>query len=619
MNDTERESLVTIFEPKIPDTIYQDLQQDDQDRESPEITCVEEVNVGQDTDGGEELEIRCQKCPQLFLTEADLILHNDFKHGEIDETLNNLKDFNVLLDEEEEIEGRKEKQKTEKGKVLKPKKSIEEICHDLKNPQQPVIKFKWPKLKPKTKPPSDDNEKDIVLEESMQKSKLKPDIVSETKGKESAQVASGKEKVYATTSQEEPNKLERRKQTKKMAQKDQAKASHPKTSRKSAPSLTKKDAPKCFKRKDWNEEGKWRSGFLHLCQATFFKSWSEAKVWLEQNLDHLVLGEDDNGGSTPKTPIKGSPKIKSRSKTPIKKEPKTPRKTPTKLKTSNETGALTPNKLVSKTPAKCVVKTPQKIETKTPKKIETKTPKKIQTKTPKKIETKTPRKLQSKTPIKTELKTPTKSKHKTPVKSESKRSAKSDLKPALKTPAKSKALERDTLKNVKPSNQKKTAKTPSKCEKPKISIKCKKPKYVIKNFNISPSVSNLDETNETDESVVEKRKAEVDSESPAKRRKTSYVEGDAQNLVEGGLHVKWDCNQCGATFPVKRNLAIHMQKKHGIYDHFDQPNESKVLKTPSKKKSWDCDACDFQFELKRDLATHKESQHKPKRVRGPRP
>ena len=128
-----------------------------------------------------------------------------------------------------------------------------------------------------------------------------------------------------------------------------------------------------------------------------------------------------------------------------------------------------------------------------------------------------------------------------------------------------------------------------------------------------------DKMNETDESNVEKRKAEVDSESPAKRRKTSNVEGDAQNLVEGGLHVKWDCNQCGATFPVKRNLAIHMQKKHGIYDHFDQPNESKVLKTPSKRKSWDCDACDFQFELKRDLATHKESQHKPKRVRGPRP
>merc|ERR1719507_2460634 len=44
MNDAERESLVTIFEPKNQET-SPNLQQAERERESPEITCVEEVNV----------------------------------------------------------------------------------------------------------------------------------------------------------------------------------------------------------------------------------------------------------------------------------------------------------------------------------------------------------------------------------------------------------------------------------------------------------------------------------------------------------------------------------------------------------------------------------------------
>ena len=107
MNDAERESLVTIFEPKNQE-ISSNLQEAEKGRESPEITCVEEVNhvddVEEEGGGGvgvgeeEGVQIGCEKCPQLFLTEADLILHTDFQHGEINDTLNNLQDFNVLLE-----------------------------------------------------------------------------------------------------------------------------------------------------------------------------------------------------------------------------------------------------------------------------------------------------------------------------------------------------------------------------------------------------------------------------------------------------------------------------------------------------------------------------------------
>ena len=51
MNDAERESLVTIFEPKNQE-ISPNLQQSEKERESPEITCVEEVNVDNEGGGG---------------------------------------------------------------------------------------------------------------------------------------------------------------------------------------------------------------------------------------------------------------------------------------------------------------------------------------------------------------------------------------------------------------------------------------------------------------------------------------------------------------------------------------------------------------------------------------
>ena len=166
MNDAEKESLVTIFEPKYQE-ISPNLQQAEKERESPEITCVEEVNVDDEEGGGgggggegEGVQIGCEKCRQLFLTEADLILHVDFQHGEINDTLNNLQDFNVLLEEEEEAD----KENPGKVKVSKSKKSIEEICKELETSQRPLIKFKWPKIKVKTKPDSDDDEMDTLLQ-----------------------------------------------------------------------------------------------------------------------------------------------------------------------------------------------------------------------------------------------------------------------------------------------------------------------------------------------------------------------------------------------------------------------------------------------------------------------
>ena len=147
-------------------------------------------------------------------------------------------------------------------------------------------------------------------------------------------------------------------------------------------------------------------------------------------------------------------------------------------------------------------------------------------------------------------------------------------------------------------------------------IKCKKPKSVIKDFNKGNAVINDIDEDENDGDMTKKRKQDENLESETKRRKNSEISDGSKADAEGSLQVKWDCNQCGANFAVKRNLAVHMQKKHGVYDHFDQKNESKVSKTPQKRKSWDCDPCNLQFELKRDLGTHNESQHRAKRAPG---
>ena len=605
MNDAERESLVTIFEPKNQEIIRPDLEQAEKGRESPEITCLEEVRV--DEEGGEEVQIGCQKCPQLFLTEADLILHTDFQHGEINDTLNNLQDFNVLLEEEEA-----EEQNPEKVKVAKSKKSIEEICKELETSQRPLIKFKWPKIKVKTKCDSDDDEIDILLQtkeptkEPQTKEPTKADVPIKAKARASTKkrkpptMVGEEREVLDAGMRTTGNHLKENQTTKKadgeeIEKEDQGERSERDvgaSSKKS--SLTKKDAPMCFKRKDWNQEGKWKSGFLHLCDSIFHQSWPEAKVWLEQNEDHLLRGQKtqifrkENAGKTSQTPKKENKKAEK--KTPVKSESKTAKrseeKTPIKSVAKN-TQSGTSRKSESKPPAKSTSKTPLKT---TPK-----TPTKSTSKTPTKSTSKTPTKSTSKTPLKTTLKTPTKSSSKTPTKTDLK-ATQAPKKSNLKTPMKSEP------------------KTPTKVSK-KILIKYEKPKAVIKDHSIRPLSDDTIEDGD-DENNEKKRVLEGNSESQPKRRKLPELGVGGSNGVNGSLQVKWDCTLCGVNFAVKRNLAIHMQKKHGVYDHFEETNTSKVLKTPKKRKSWDCEPCDFQFELKRDLATHNESQHRPKRAPG---
>ena len=632
MNDAERESLVTIFEEPKNQEISSNLQQAEKDRESPEITCVEEVNLVDDIEGGgegEEVQIGCQKCPQLFLTEADLILHTDFQHGEINDTLNNLQDFNVLLEEEEK---EADKENPEKAKVSKSKKSIEEICKELETSQRPLIKFKWPKVKVKTKPDSDDDEMDNLLQpkEASSKSYQVP-IKSKKVPTSTAGPKQPKNKVQTLSEkgQEVSNAGNHGKGNQKKAEEDKigkdqvegSEASETISSSKKL-SLTKKSAPKCFKRKDWSQEGKWRSGFLHLCDSTFYQSWPEAKLWLEQNQDHLLSGTEsqvltgENAAKTVQTPKKV--KLKAENKTPVKSGPKTPKKSEAKtpIKSVAKKSA-TPRKLESKTPTKSALKTPTKYSSKTPLKSASKSTAKSQSQTPKKSH--------PKTPIKSESKTPTKAKAKTPIKSELRTPRKSELKSALKTPTKSssKTFEKEISKTGLKSNPKKASKAnsaaasksqkkPKEGKTPKIAIKYKKPKSVIKDHS---KVSVINDISMDENDTTKKRKL-ANLESPAKRRKISEVSDGFKGDAEGSLQVKWDCSQCGANFAVKRNLAVHMQKKHGVYDHFDQTNKSKVLKTPQKKKSWDCDPCEFQFELKRDLATHNESQHRAKRAPG---
>ena len=615
MNDAERESLVTIFEPKNQEIIRPDLEQAEKGRESPEITCLEEVRV--DEEGGEEVQIGCQKCPQLFLTEADLILHTDFQHGEINDTLNNLQDFNVLLEEEEA-----EEQNPEKVKVAKSKKSIEEICKELETSQRPLIKFKWPKIKVKTKCDSDDDEIDILLQtkEPTKEPQTKEPTKADVPIKAKAQASTKKRKPPTMVGEEREvldagmrttgNHLKENQTTKKadgdeIEKEDQGERSERDvgaSSKKSFSSLTKKDAPMCFKRKDWNQEGKWKSGFLHLCDSIFHQSWPEAKVWLEQNEDHLLRGQKtqifrkENAGKTSQTPKKENKKAEK--KTPVKSESKTAKrseeKTPIKSVAKN-TQSGTSRKSESKPPAKSTSKTPLKT---TPK-----TPTKSTSKTPTKSTSKTPTKSTSKTSLKTTLKTPTKSSSKTPTKSTSKTPTKTGLK-ATQAPKKS---------NLK-TPMKSEPKTPTKVSK-KILIKYEKPKAVIKDHSIRPLSDDTIEDGD-DENNEKKRVLEGNSESQPKRRKLPELGVGGSNGVNGSLQVKWDCTLCGVNFAVKRNLAIHMQKKHGVYDHFEETNTSKVLKTPKKRKSWDCEPCDFQFELKRDLATHNESQHRPKRAPG---
>ena len=597
MNDAERESLVTIFEPKNQET-SPDLQQDEKDRESPEVTCVEEVNVVEEEgEGGEEgVQIGCEKCPQLFLTEADLILHTDFQHGEINDTLNNLQDFNVLLEEEEA-----EKETLEKVKGTKSKKSIEEICKDLETSQRPLIKFKWPKIKVKSKPDSDDDEMDILLEAREATKQTKDTLPKSTKG-ECAGRKQPKSKVQIVLEQgQEEMRID-----------GESNGVETVTSKKSLPTLTKKEAPKCFKRKDWNQDGKWKSGFLHICDSTFYQSWPEAKLWLEQNQDHLVSGEDSQilAGDNKDKKVEAAKKEKSKAetKTPVKREPKTPKKSEAKTPIKSVT-KKTPTKLASKTPTKSALKSTLESHLQTPKKSNTI-----------KAESKTPTKAKTKTPIKSNLKlksaalkTLTKSNSKTLGKDISKTAPKSNTKKSsianLSLPSKSQ--KRPKVGKVSKEKPKKLGK-----KKSKVLIKFKKPKSVIKDFNKSPASSD-NNVNEFDGDKTKKRKLESDSEGQAKRSKIpEVVAGLKGDVEEGSLPVKWDCNQCAVNFAVKRNLAIHLQKKHGVYDHFDQVKESQVLKTPSKRKSWDCDPCEFQFELKRDLATHNETQHRAKRAPG---
>ena len=379
--------MVTIFEPKNQENIRPDLEQAEKGRESPEITCLEEVRV--DEEGGEEVQIGCQKCPQLFLTEADLILHTDFQHGEINDTLNNLQDFNVLLEEEEA-----EEQNPEKVKVAKSKKSIEEICKELETSQRPLIKFKWPKIKVKTKCDSDDDEIDILLQtKEPTKEPTKADVPIKAK----AQASTKKRKPPTMVGEEREvldagmrttgNHLKENQTTKKadgdeIEKEDQGERSERDvgaSSKKS--SLTKKDAPMCFKRKDWNQEGKWKSGFLHVCDSIFHQSWPEAKVWLEQNEDHLLRGQKtqifrkENAGTISQTPKKE--KKKAEKKTPVKSESKTAKrseeKTPIKSVAKN-TQSGTSRKSESKPPAKSTSKTPLKTTPKTPKPQNPKTP-----------------------------------------------------------------------------------------------------------------------------------------------------------------------------------------------------------------------------------------------------
>ena len=51
--------------------------------------------------------------------------------------------------------------------------------------------------------------------------------------------------------------------------------------------LTRKNAPPCMRRKEKKEEGRRLSGFLHTCDSNWFPSWMAARLWLEQNEDHL--------------------------------------------------------------------------------------------------------------------------------------------------------------------------------------------------------------------------------------------------------------------------------------------------------------------------------------------
>ena len=601
MNDAERESLVTIFEPRNQE-ISPDLQQAEKERESPEVTCVEEVNiVEEDGENGEkEVQIECEKCPQLFLTEADVILHTDFQHGEINDTLNNLQDFNVLLEEEEA-----EKENPDKVKVTKSKKSIEEICKELETSQRPLIKFKWPKIKVKAKSDSDDDEMDILLQSKGATKPTQVKVPILAKGNHDGRKPPNGNSGRQVDENQRLDKAE-----------GEANEEVIVCSKKSLSGLTKKEAPKCFKRKDWNQEGKWKSGFLHVCDSTFYQSWPEAKVWLEQNQDHLMSGQESQilAGEKKATKDEAAKKEKGNSgtKTPLKREPKTPKKSESNTPTKSVT-KKTPTKLASKTPTKSALKSTTESHLQTPKKSHTI-----------KSESKTPNKAKTKTPIKSELKTPRKSKPaalKTPTKSNSKTLGKNISKTASKSNTKKASIANLGLPSKsqkKPKVGKVSKEKPHKLckKKSKVLIKFQKPKSVIKDYNKSP-LSSDNNVDEFDGDKIKKRKLELCSESQAKRRKISEVvaelKGDAE---EGSLQVKWDCNQCGASFAVKRNLAVHMQKKHGVYDHFDQVKESQVLKTPSKRKSWDCDPCDFQFELKRDLATHNETEHRAKRAPG---
>ena len=121
-----------------------------------------------------------------------------------------------------------------------------------------------------------------------------------------------------------------------------------------------------------SQDGKWKSGFLHVCDSTFYHSWPEAKLWLEQNQDHLLSGKEgqvltgENAAKTVETPKKV--KVKAESKTPVKSNPKTPKKSEAKTpikSVAKKSQSATPRKPESKTPTKSASKTPTKYSSKT--------------------------------------------------------------------------------------------------------------------------------------------------------------------------------------------------------------------------------------------------------------
>merc|ERR1719397_1315615 len=68
--------------------------------------------------------------------------------------------------------------------------------------------------------------------------------------------------------------------------------------------LTQKNAPPCIKRKEKKEGDRRLSGFLHTCDSHWFPSWTKARLWLEQNEDHLsfstsmgISGKEDKTNS----------------------------------------------------------------------------------------------------------------------------------------------------------------------------------------------------------------------------------------------------------------------------------------------------------------------------------